>query len=524
MADTHDRQPETSTLTLRDAFAGVAVAARAIVPFERMGISLLEDPGTVRVHLLAGPGAEHFTEHVLARPHYSGCLWPAPGGGPIRIRDSARELDLSYPIDRRVVDAGRRSVLAISLEAQGTQLGVLWFDSHRVEAFSTGDAIALRPVADLLAVAVVLWANRIADHVALALAHERLAEEGRRAAQAREREARLQERVETLVHELEGRGAQRALGNSTRWKDALLQAAKVAGTDTTVLVTGESGTGKEVVARYIHRGSKRARGPFIALNCAALPEQLLESELFGYERGAFAGAQVARAGKIEQAAGGVLFLDEAGEMTPAVQAKFLRVLQEREFQRLGGAKTLKADVRVIAATNRDPREALERGTLREDLYYRLSVFEIALPPLRERSEDILVLADAFLAEVGRSVGRPAAGFSEDAREQLLAHAWPGNVRELRNAIERAVILCQGGLITSAHLPMNAASSHGRPAPLPPASIPAEGVTLEQVEHALLVKALAQARNNKSQAAKLLGLPRGQLYSLLRRHGLTEARR
>ena len=213
MADTHDRQPDTSTLTLRDAFASVAVAARAMVPFERMGISLLEDPGTVRVHLQAGPGAEHFTEHVLARPHYSGCLWPAPGGGPICIRDSARELDLSYPIDRRVVDAGRRSVLAISLEAQGTQLGVLWFDSHRVEAFSDGDAIALGPVADLLAVAVVLWANRMADHVALALAHERLAEEGRRAAQAREREARLQERVETLVHELEG-SAHRVLGNS----------------------------------------------------------------------------------------------------------------------------------------------------------------------------------------------------------------------------------------------------------------------------------------------------------------------
>lgn len=203
MADTHDRQPDTSTLTLRDAFAGAAVAARAIVTFERMGISLLEDSGTVRVHLLAGPGTEYFTEHVLARPHYSGFLWPAPGGGPICIRDSARELDLSYPIDRRVVDAGRRSVLAISLEAQGTQLGVLWFDSHRVDAFSAGDAIALRPVADLLAV-----------NVALALAHERLAEEARRAAQAREREARLQERVEALVRELEGRGAHRAPGNS----------------------------------------------------------------------------------------------------------------------------------------------------------------------------------------------------------------------------------------------------------------------------------------------------------------------
>jgi two-component system NtrC family response regulator len=265
----------------------------------------------------------------------------------------------------------------------------------------------------------------------------------------------------------------------------------------------------------------------VALNCAALPEQLLESELFGYERGAFTGAQVARAGRIEQAAGGVLFLDEVSEMTPAVQAKFLRVLQEREFQRLGGSRTLKADIRVIAATNRNPRGAMEQGTLREDLYYRLSVFEITLPPLRERPEDIVLLADAFLAEVGRSIGRPAAGISEDAREQLLAHTWPGNVRELRNAIERAVILCQGGLITSEHLPISVASSIRRPAvsaTTPLEMLPESGLTLEAVERSLLVKALTQARNNKSRAAKLLGLPRGQLYSLLRRHGLTDARR
>ncbi len=308
-----------------------------------------------------------------------------------------------------------------------------------------------------------------------------------------------------------------------------MHATKVAGTDTTVLITGESGTGKEVVARFIHRGSSRAREPFIALNCAALPEQLLESELFGYERGAFTGAHVSRPGRIEQAAGGVLFLDEVGEMTPPVQAKFLRVLQEREFQRLGGAKTLKANIRVIAATNRDPRVAMERGMLREDLYYRLSVFEIPLPALRDRSDDILLLAEAFLREVGANVGRPAAGISEDARDLLGAYSWPGNVRELRNAIERAVILCEGGLVTSEHLPIAVAARplEVRPptaAPRPLDEFPAEGVKLDAVERNLVQHALARARNNKSEAARLLGLPRGQFYSLLKRHRLTGAKR
>jgi transcriptional regulator with GAF, ATPase, and Fis domain len=371
-------------------------------------------------------------------------------------------------------------------------------------------------------------ARRIADHIALALAHERLAEEAGRAARAQERASMLEERVSSLVQELESHGAHRALGESAQWKRVLVDATKVAATDTTVLITGESGTGKEVIARYIHRGSQRARGPFIGLNCAALPEQLLESELFGYERGAFTGAHIARAGKIEQAAGGVLFLDEVGEMTPAMQAKFLRVLQEREFQRLGGTRTLKADVRVIAATNRDPRAAMERGMLREDLYYRLSVFEIVLPPLRDRPDDILLLADAFLQDVATSVGRPAAGISEDARDQLVRHQWPGNVRELRNAIERAVILCEGGLVTSEHLPIAVAASPNPSRAISASHVagtfPAGGVSLAEVERDLIRQALANAHNNKSLAARLLGLQRGQFYSLLRRHRLTDARR
>jgi two-component system NtrC family response regulator len=403
-------------------------------------------------------------------------------------------------------------VIRVSIRLEKAVVGTVSFTSRQPGLYTEADGEL---------------AQRIADHVALALAHERLAEEVRRTAQAQERAAMLEARVDALVLELESLSAYRALGHSPQWKQVLASATKVANTDTTVLITGESGTGKEVVARFLHRASRRVRGPFVALNCAALPEQLLESELFGYERGAFTSAHSSRAGKIEQAAGGVLFLDEVGEVTPTVQAKFLRVLQEREFQRLGGSRTIKADVRVLAATNRDPRIAMERGALREDLYYRLSVFEIALPPLRERPEDILLLASAFLAEIGNTVGRPAAGISEDARDRLLTHAWPGNVRELRNAIERAVILCEGGLVTSEHLPI-AVSRIGRAdktvPPLVAAELPPEGIRLAAVERDLVIKALRQANDNKSQAAKLLGLGRGQFYSLLRRHGLTEARR
>src|SRR5262249_32296747 len=251
------------------------------------------------------------------------------------------------------------------------------------------------------------------------------------------------------------------------------------------------------------------------------------SELFGYERGAFTGAQAARAGRIEQAQGGLLFLDEVAEMSPAVQAKLLRVLQEREYQRLGGTRTLRADIRVVAAPNRDPRITMEEGRLREDLYYRLSVFEMTLPPLRERAEDIPILAEAFLADIGRNVGRPAAGLSKDARDRLLAHAWPGNVRELRNAIERAVILCEGGLITSAHLPIALGSSVEPPADAAGAGAAraaTRAASLEAMEKEMIQRAMAQANNNKSEAARLLGLARGQLYSRLKRYGLTRAKR
>src|SRR3954468_3851383 len=235
----------------------------------------------------------------------------------------------------------------------------------------------------------------------------------------------------------------RAVGRSDMWQRVLTRAQRVAPTDATVFLHGESGTGKEVVARFVHQSSPRKDGPFVAINCAALPEQLLESELFGYERGAFTGASQAKLGQIELAARGVLFLDEVSEMSLVAQAKFLRFLQEREFQRLGGTRLQRADVRIIAATNRDLEDAVARGTFREDLFYRLQVFDIMLPALRERATDIPLFAKHFLAEFGRAMDRPSPRMGEDALNALLAHEWPGNIRELRNVLERAAILADG---------------------------------------------------------------------------------
>jgi transcriptional regulator with GAF, ATPase, and Fis domain len=307
-----------------------------------------------------------------------------------------------------------------------------------------------------------------------------------------------------------GRG--RVIGESAAWRNVLLNAALVAPTETTVFLQGQSGTGKEVVARFIHRTSPRKRGPFVAINCAALPENLLESELFGFERGAFTGAHQAKAGLIELASGGVLFLDEVSEMSPMAQAKFLRFLQEREFQRLGGTRLLKANVRVIAASNRDLRKAVEQRTFREDLFYRLQVFDIEIPPLCERASDIPLLAEAFLEEFSKTAGGPPATLTRGAMDDLLAHPWPGNVRELRNVLERAAILADGGLITSEHLSLRMHSA----VPLPPTT------DICEIERRMIEQVLRETAWNKSRAAARLGLTRTQLYVRLRRYGLGRA--
>jgi len=296
------------------------------------------------------------------------------------------------------------------------------------------------------------------------------------------------------------------VGSSRAWREVVTRAAQVAPTEATTCLQGESGTGKEVIARFIHQRSPRRHGPFVAINCAALPEQLLESELFGFERGAFTGALQPKPGQIELAAGGVVFLDEVTEMTPAAQAKFLRVLQEREFLRLGGTRPIRANVRVIAATNRNLDEAVAHGDFRADLYYRLNVFDIRIPPLRERPDDIAPLAAGFLRELTDGT----AELTPAAMAALRRHEWPGNVRELRNVLERAAILSEGQSIEPEHLRLRVRSDH---------LAPSAATDLETLEKRAVERAIREADGNKVRAARQLGISRMQLYTRLRRFGL-----
>jgi transcriptional regulator with PAS, ATPase and Fis domain len=349
----------------------------------------------------------------------------------------------------------------------------------------------------------------VALHVALGVSHEQLAEAAEEARAARRRAQQLARRVEALSEALDSqRGGTQIAGTSAEWRRVITAATQVAATETTVLLTGESGTGKEVIARYIHRASPRRHGPFVAVNCAALPEPLLESELFGHERGAFTGAQQRKPGQIEVAAGGVLLLDEVSEMALSAQVKLLRVLQEREFTRLGGTRPVKADIRLIAATNRDLRAAVERGDFRDDLYYRLQVFGIHLPPLRERPEDIVALTARFLDDLGRQFGRAPGGITHDAKAALLAHPWRGNARELRNALERAAILAEGGLITPEHLALE-----------PMVRSDVASTDVRTMERQLIARVLRETRGNKSRAARRLGISRKQLYGRLATYGI-----
>ena len=306
------------------------------------------------------------------------------------------------------------------------------------------------------------------------------------------------------------------VGLSPKMVEVYRLAARAAATHATVLLLGETGTGKELIARAIHHGSARAEGPFIAVDCTALPEALFESELFGHERGAFTGAVTTKRGLLENARGGTVFLDEIGDLSPALQAKLLRALQEREIRRVGAGETIPVDVRVISATNRDLQRRVEAGEFREDLYYRLRVVTIALPPLRARREDIPLLAQHFLEKLARSGTTPVRGIAPAALERLAGYDWPGNVRELENAITRAATLSSAAVLTPEDFAFDAAA-----APAAGPVLPQAAMTLEAVKHWYVSRVLADVGGNKQRAAAILGVDRRTLYRILAKAESTE---
>ena len=309
------------------------------------------------------------------------------------------------------------------------------------------------------------------------------------------------------------------VGSSRAMQSVYEQVAQVAGSTTTVLLRGESGTGKELVAHAIHYSSPRAKKPFVKVSCAALPESLVESELFGYEPGAFTDARAQKKGRFELAHSGTIFLDEIGELTPSTQVKLLRVLQEREFERLGGVAPIKVNVRVITATNKDLEEAVKAGTFREDLYYRLNVYPIYLPPLRERKTDIPLLADHFVEKHAAAHGKDVRRIATSAIDMLMSYHWPGNVRELENCIERAVVVCDAGAIHAHHLPptLQTAEVSGT---LPRQSLKE---ALDAYEKDLVQDALKSARGNRAKAARLLHTTERILGYAVRKHGIDPSR-
>jgi two-component system, NtrC family, response regulator len=320
---------------------------------------------------------------------------------------------------------------------------------------------------------------------------------------------KLQE--QTGLNEFEG-----LIGESTRMQDVFRMIRRVGPSDVPVLITGESGTGKELVARAIHYQSSRKKEPFVAINCGAIPDTLLESELFGYEKGAFTGAAQQRKGRIENAQGGTLFLDEIGDIPLGLQVKLLRFLQDHEIHRLGGKETIAVDARILAATNIDLKKAISDGRFREDLYYRLCVMTIAVPSLRQRGTDIALLARTFLVKFAEEQKKPLKGFTPQAMEALTAHPWPGNVRELENRIKRAVVMTDGRYVTPEHLELQEAISGGEETPTLKAS-------RENREKDLVRLAMEKAEGNISRAAAELGISRPTLYQLLARYGLKKTK-
>jgi Nif-specific regulatory protein len=385
-----------------------------------------------------------------------------------------------------LVAAAVKTLLAVPLVVLDRKVGVLYLDRQDMRARFDEDHLQLATAIAAMAAAALDNAVRI----------ERLESENQR----------LQAEIH-IEHQM--------VGESARMREVYQFIAKAAPTDSTVLLRGESGTGKELVARAIHGNSRRANQPFLAINCAAITDPLLESELFGHEKGAFTGAITQKKGKLEVADGGTLFLDEIGELSPPVQAKLLRVLQGRQFERVGGVRPIRVDIRLIAATNKDLEEAIRDGAFRQDLYYRLNVLSLLLPPLRDRREDISLLASYFASKYADKSRRKLIGISPEARACLMNYHWPGNVRELENAIERAVVLGSADYILPEDLPetvLEAETGGG-------AVVAKYHEAIRQTKKHLIVQAMEQAGGNYTDAARILGVHPNYLHRLIRNMNL-----
>jgi Nif-specific regulatory protein len=441
------------------------------------GTVTLLDPDSQDIYIEAAVGLTGEGQRARYRPGEGITGRVVESGKPITVPEISREPLFLHRATQRALEGGELSYLCVPIFLKKKSVGAL------------GVAVPFKEERDYDG--ALRFFRVVASLLSQALEVHRLIEAERQ---------RLLDENSLLRQELKQRyDFSNLVGTSGPMRQAYEQVAQVARTNTTVLIRGESGTGKELIAHAIHYNSERSRKPFIKVSCAALPETLIEAELFGYEKGAFTGAQTRKKGRFDLAEGGTLFLDEIGELSLPVQVKLLRVLQQREFERVGGTETVKANVRIIAATHRDMEKAIQGGSFREDLYYRLNVFTIFVPPLRERKSDIMLLAEHFVARYSREHGKHIKRISTPAIDMLVSYHWPGNVRELENVIERSVVVCDGQTIHGHHLPPTLQTAE--------ASDTVIGQSLreavEQYEKNLIQDALKTARGNAARAARML---------------------